>query len=109
MATTKTAGRGSSIPGAGWVRPWLQLAEIAVSAPVVVGYRTTRLVLGGWPPPARERRELVRMVTEKADAFGRAAVAAVTTPPRDAAAAVGAVVAPVHRSVVANRRRLARS
>ena len=105
MATTK---RGDGIPGAGWVRPWMQLVEITVSAPIVVGYRTTRLVMGGWPPPARERRELVRMVQEKADAFGRAAMAAVTTPPKDTARVVGNIVAPVHRSVVGNRRRMAR-
>jgi hypothetical protein len=97
---------GSTIPGAGWVKPWLQLAEISVSVPVVVGYRTARMLAGGWPPSARERRELVRMVREKADVFGRAAVAAVTNPPKDTAAAVGAVVGPVHRRVVGNRRRL---
>jgi hypothetical protein len=104
----KRRGTGPSIPGAGWVRPWLQLAEISVSVPVVIGHRTARIVLGGWPPHPRERRELVRMVQEKADAFGRAAVAAVTTPPKDATTAVGAVVGPVHRRVVANRRRLTR-
>jgi hypothetical protein len=90
------------------VRPWLQLAEISLSVPVVIGYRTARMLAGGWPPPPRERRELVRMVSEKADAFGRAAVAAVTTPPKDTATAVGNVVAPVHRAVVGNRRRLTR-
>ena len=79
-----------------------------MSVPLVIGYRTARIVLGGWPPQPRERRELVRMVQEKADAFGRAAVAAVTTPPKDAASAVGTVVGPVHRRVVANRRRLTR-
>jgi len=35
-------------------------------------------------------------------------VAAVTTPPKDTAKAVSNVLAPVHRSVVANRRRLTR-
>jgi hypothetical protein len=100
------ATSGSSLPGVRWVKPWLQLTEIAVSVPVVVGYRTARMLAGGWPPPARERRELVRMVREKAEVFGQAAVAAVTTPPKDAAAAVGGVVGPVHRRVVGNRRRL---
>lgn len=42
------------------------------------------------------------------EAFGQAAVAAVTTPPKDTAKAVSNVLAPVHRSVVANRRRLTR-
>ncbi len=96
--------RPSSSPG--WVRPWLQLAEITVSAPVVIAYRTARLAAGGWPPKARERRELTLMVREKAAAFGHAAVVAVTTPPKDTARAVGDVLAPVHRSVVSNRRRL---
>jgi hypothetical protein len=109
MASTKSTGSGSSIPGAGWVRPWLQLAEITVSVPIVVGYRSARLVMGGWPPNPRERRELVRMVREKADAFARIGLAAVTTPPKDTASAVGTVVGPVHRAVVGNRRRLTRS
>ncbi|WP_165825879.1 hypothetical protein [Actinomycetospora cinnamomea] len=106
--TTRKRTSGRSWPGAEWVRPWMQLVEIAWSAPVVIGYRVVRVAAGGWPPPARERRELERMVGEKAEAFGRAAVAAVTTPPRHTARAVGAVVGPVHRSVVGNRRRLTR-
>ena len=97
---------GSSVPGAGWVRPWLQLVELACSVPMVIGHRTVRLLAGGWPPSRRERRELVRMVGEKAEVFGQAAVAAVTTPPKDTAKVVGNVIAPVHRRVVANRRRL---
>ncbi len=88
------------------MRPWLQLVEISVSAPIVITYRTARLISGGWPPDARERRELVRMVREKAGAFAEVGLAAMTTPPRDAARAVGGVVAPVHRTVVSNRKRL---
>lgn len=95
------------VPGAGWVRPWVQLVEISVSAPIVIGYRTARLVLGGWPPDARERRELRRMVTEKAGAFGRAGYVAVARPPKDTARLVGDVLAPLHRTVTGNRRRLA--
>lgn len=94
------------MPGAGWVRPWLQLVEIAWSAPLVIGYRTARMVTGGWPPNARDRREYTRMVQEKAE--GQAAYAAVTTPPKDTAKAVGNILSPVHRRVVANRRRLSR-
>ena len=37
------------------------------------------------------------MVQEKAEAFGKAAVAAATLPPKDAATAVGSVLAPVHK------------
>ena len=55
---------------------------------------------------ARERRELARMVREKVDVFGQVATAAVTTPPKDTARMVGRIVAPVHRRVVSNRRRL---
>ncbi len=91
---------------AGWVRPWLQLVEISVSAPIVITYRTARLVAGGWPPDARERREFVRMVREKAGAFTEVGMAAVTTPPKDTARLVGGVVAPMHRTVVGNRKRL---
>lgn len=93
-------------PVTGWVRPWLQAAEIAVSAPVVIGIRTVGMVRGGWPPSAKARREYSRMVREKAEGFTRAAVVAVTTPPRDTARSAAAVLAPVHRRVVANRRRL---
>jgi hypothetical protein len=106
--TTKKSAAGTSLPGAGWVRPWMQLVELSWSVPVVIGYRTARIVAGGWPPSARDRRELVRMVQEKAETFGKVAVAAVTSPPKDTARAVGNVVAPVHRTVVSNRRRLVR-
>ncbi|MEJ2864730.1 hypothetical protein [Actinomycetospora flava] len=95
------------VPGAGWVRPWVQLVEISVSAPIVIGVRTARLVLGGWPPSARERREMRRMVEEKVTAFGRVGYAAVSRPPTDAAQFVSGVLAPVQRSVRGNRRRLA--
>ncbi len=92
------ASRRPAIPGTAWLRPWLQLVEISWSAPVVIGYRTARMLTGGWPPSARDRREYSRMVQEKVDAFGQAAVAAMSSP-------AGALT-PVHRRVVANRRRL---
>ena len=107
MTTTKRT-TGGSLPGARWVRPWMQLVEISVSVPIVIGYRTARMATGGWPPDARERRELTRMVGEKATAFGQAAMAAVTTPPKDTAQVLGNVLAPIHRTVVGNRRRLTR-
>ncbi len=105
MPTTRTA---RTLPGARWVRPWLQLVEITWSAPVVIGYRTARMVAGGWPPSARDRREYTRMVQEKVDAFTQAGAAALTTPPRDVAGALGAVLTPIQRRVRANRRRLTR-
>ncbi|GAA3240571.1 hypothetical protein GCM10017691_42850 [Pseudonocardia petroleophila] len=86
----------------------MQLVEISWSAPVVIAYRTVGMVAGGWPPSPGARREYRRMVQEKVEGFAQAAVVAVTTPPRDTARLVGDVLAPVHRRVVANRRRLAR-
>lgn len=106
--TTKKGTSLGLLPGAKWVRPWMQVVEIAWSAPVVIVYRTARMVAGGWPPSARDRREYTRMVQEKAQAFGQAAAAAVTTPPKDTATALGNILAPVHRKVVANRKRLSR-
>ena len=96
------------MPGPGWVKPWLLVAEIAWSAPVVIAHRTFRMASGGWPPSARDRREYTRMVQEKVEALFQAATAAVTTPPKDTAKAVGNVLGPVHRRVVANRRRLSK-
>lgn len=98
----------SAPSGADWARAWTQLFEITWSAPVVIGYRTATMLLGGWPPSARDRREYTRMWQEKAEAFGRAYVAALTTPPQDAARLAGRVLSPVHRRVVSNRRRLSR-
>lgn len=106
--TIATRATGRALPDAGWVRPWLQLVEIAWSAPLVIGYRTARIMSGGWPPNARDRREYMRMVQEKVEAVAQAATAAVVTPPRDVATAVGHVLTPVHRRVVSNRRRLSR-
>ena len=107
MTTKKRTALGS-LPGAGWVRPWIQLVEITWSAPAVIAYRTAMMATGGWPPSARDRREYTRMVQEKAEAFSQATVAAVTTPPKDTAKALGNILAPVHRQVMANRRRLSR-
>jgi hypothetical protein len=106
--TARRRTSAGSLPGAGWVKPWLQVTEIAWSAPMVIAYRTARMVSGGWPPSSRDRREYIRMVQEKVEAFSQAATAAVTTPPKDTAKAVGSVLGPVHRRVVANRRRLSR-
>jgi hypothetical protein len=104
--TAKKSTSSWSLPGAQWVRPWVQIAEIAISAPVVIAYRTARLATGGWPPSAQDRQEYTRMVQEKVQAFGQAAVAAVTTPPKDTAKVVGNALAPIRNQVVGNRRRL---
>lgn len=105
MAIGKRTRSGA---GAGWARPVRQLVEIAWSAPVVIGHRAARIVTGGWPPRAAQRREYRRMVQEKVEGLGLAAKAAVSARPRDAAAVVGNVLAPIHQRVVANRRRLSR-
>ena len=47
----------ASFPGAEWARAWTQAVEISWSAPIVIAYRTSRLLMGGWPPSARDRRE----------------------------------------------------
>jgi hypothetical protein len=100
--------RTAALPGAEWARAWALAVEITWSAPVVIAYRTGRMLTGGWPPSARDRREYARMWQEKVDAFGRAYLAAITTPPQETARVLAAAAGPVHRRVVANRRRLAR-
>ncbi len=80
------------------------MVEIAWAAPQVIAYRAARIVTGGWPPSARDRREYRLMVREKVEAV--AEIAAVVTSARRPTA--GAVLEPVHRRVMANRKRLAR-
>ena len=81
----------------GRLMPWAQVAGIAWAAPQVVAYRVARIAAG-------DRREVRLMVTEKIAAV--AEIAAVVASPRRRT--VGAVLEPVHRRVMANRRRLAR-
>ncbi|MBW0103140.1 hypothetical protein [Pseudonocardia sp. KRD291] len=104
MVTRRHLTRAPSV--ADWVAPWMQMGEIAVTAPLVIGYRTARILTGGFPPAARERREYTRMVQEKVAGFSRAAVAAATTTPGPAAAS--AALTPVSTRVRANAKRLAR-
>jgi hypothetical protein len=89
-----------------WIAPWMQMCEIAATAPLVIGYRTARMLTGGWPPSTRDRREYTRMWQEKVEAFTRAAMAAATAPPGPVAA--GRVLSPVRRRVRGNARRLSR-
>lgn len=95
-------------PGPDRLSPWIQVCEIAWAAPQVIAYRTARMVRGGWPPSARDRREYARMGREKVEVLAQAAVAAATSSPRAGAAVIGTTVASVHRRVLANRRRLSR-
>ena len=64
----------------------MQMCEIACTAPLVIGYRTARMLTGGWPPSARDRREYTRMWQEKVEAFTQAAMAAATSAPGPVAA-----------------------
>jgi hypothetical protein len=84
----------------------MQMCEIACTAPLVIGYRTARMLTGGWPPSARDRREYTRMWQEKVEAFTQAATVAVTAPPGPVTAA--RVLTPVRRRVRGNARRLSR-
>lgn len=95
--------------GRGWATPLTQIGQIAWAAPQVVGYRAARIARGSWSPSARDRRENTRMIREKVETLGQVA-AAVTTAPRGSGAAerVARALAPVHRRVLANRRRLSR-
>jgi len=45
-------------------------AELAFAVPQVVAHRVTRMALSSPNPSPRDRREFVRMVAEKNDAFG---------------------------------------
>ncbi|MEQ3553418.1 hypothetical protein WIS52_23350 [Pseudonocardia nematodicida] len=78
-----------------------EITEIAWSAPLVVAARIGVVARGG----GRARRELRRMVTEKVDVVPEVAraVAGSWSSPRWLCRAA---VAPVHRRVRANRRRL---
>ncbi|SFN34050.1 hypothetical protein SAMN05216207_10138 [Pseudonocardia ammonioxydans] len=105
--TSAARGAATRPSTAAVVAPWLALAEITMTAPLVIGLRTARLVTGGLFPSARDRREIRRMWVEKADAFSRSAVVAATSVPGPATAA--AVLAPIRTRVRGNARRLAGS
>ena len=103
----RTARRRTRVPSAtDWIAPWMQMCEIAATAPLVIGYRTARMLTGGWPPSARDRREYTRMWQEKVEAFTQAAMSAATSAPGPVAA--GRALAPVRRRVRGNARRLSR-
>ena len=104
MPTSRHVTRAPSATD--WIAPWLQMCEIAATAPLVIGYRTARVLAGGWPPSARDRREYTRMWQEKVEAFTRAAMAAATAPPGPVAA--GRALTPVRRRVRRNAQRLSR-
>ena len=94
--------------GLEWLSPWIQVCEISWTAPQVIAHRTYRMMWGGWPPSARDRREYKRMGQEKTEAFAQAMAAAVMAWPTAGAAVLERTLAPVHRRVLANNRRLSR-
>ena len=103
----RTARRRTRAPSAiDWIAPWMQICEIAGTAPLVIGYRTARMLTGGWPPSARDRQEYTRMWQEKVEAFAQAAMAGATAPLGPVAA--GRALTPVRRKVRGNARRLCR-
>ena len=100
-------GRRRSGPGLEWMPVAQKMTEICFAAPGVALYRLADLC-NPWPPTARRRRERVRMVQEKAEAVAELAVVTATMWPRLLASAADQSLAPVHRRVVANHRRLYR-
>lgn len=104
MSTHRHTVRTASVTDR--IAPWMQMCEIAATAPLVIGYRTARMLTGGFPPSARDRREYTRMWQEKVETLSRAAVAAATSTPGPVA--VGRVLTPVRNRVRGNARRLAK-
>ena len=119
---------------ASWVKMW----QLATIAPMVIGYRLAGMAVAGPETTARDRKELARMGQEKVDAWSEAAQAtgmrvvranmdmatrllsqAWGDAPAPAAFASRAIklssdlladtLAPYHRRVLANSRRLSRT
>jgi hypothetical protein len=98
----------ATLPGVDW-RAWFQAWEVAMATPEIIAHRTARMMLGGWPPSARDQSEYVRMFQEKGEAFVESWIAATLAWQRGGAIAMQQGLGPVHRRVTANRRRLART
>lgn len=117
---------------------WMKMWQLATIAPMVIGYRLAGMAVAGPVPTARARKEVARMGQEKLDAWSEAAQAtgmriiqanmAMATllvrmawggAPAPAAFANRATrlssdlladtLAPYHRRVLANSRRLSRT
>lgn len=91
----------------GWGGPLVQVGQIAWAAPQVVVHRASRMLRGGWPPSARDRREYVLMAREKVEGLVEVATVLATSS-RTGSALAQQALTPVHRRVLANRKRLAR-
>ncbi|MBC5768563.1 hypothetical protein [Ramlibacter albus] len=99
-------------------------SELALAAPAVVTLRLLRMAEHGNQPDARDRAEMMRMGSEKVAAFSQAWMAMwmqwwlaplqflqgnwVQAGSRAMTALLSAGIAPVHRTAVANARRLGR-
>jgi hypothetical protein len=99
-----------------YVGSWMKIWQLATVAPMVIGYRLAGMALAGPEPSARDRREFNRMGQEKVDAWYEAAQAAGMRlfQANMAMAALGSdlladTLAPYHRRVLANNRRLRRA
>lgn len=98
-----------SNPATDWWQTWFKTWEMAVAAPMVIALRSQQMMLAGHKPSAKDRREMVRMGQEKTEALteGITAMAlAGLTIWQQPWKVVGAGLAPSHRRVIANRRRL---
>jgi hypothetical protein len=105
---TRTRSRIPAASPASLWTSWLQAWEISVAAPQVAATRMARMATGGWPPSAADTREMTRMVQEKGETFAEAWTGAMFAWQRGAGAMLGQGLKPVHRTVTANRRRLAK-
>jgi hypothetical protein len=95
--------------GLEWLAPSIKAWEIAWMTPLVIGARMSEMMTGGWPPTARDRREYIRMGQEKTDAFTQVLTAVATgRPATSPATRANKTLAPVHRRVKANNRRLSK-
>jgi hypothetical protein len=128
----------AGLPWASSWGAWTKLWEVGVTAPIVIGYRLAGMARTGSGSTARDRREVTRMGQEKVDAWSEATIAAGRRLFEANMAMAGLVwrvtwggpfsptaftarlarlgsglltdsVAPVHRRVVANNRRLSRA
>ena len=75
MRRARAAGRRAALMGpfaampfASWMHLWMRTAEMAAASAQVIGQRMTRIAAAGHAPTAADRRELSRMVAEKASA-----------------------------------------
>lgn len=87
-------------------RLWRMSMETWSAAAYVVGQRSTMMGNAALYPASLDMRELGRMVPEKFDAFSRGMASAASG--RDPIDAATRALAPVHKSVTANARRLRR-